>query len=219
MNRPVTIWVGTATRSIEIVNRRAVQCNTFGDFVQYYMSIPESDQLHTNVSLSALDVFSNGTMTPAEYVTCYTNFIKLIGQRFPDNKKTVDVSVRVGSQLLSPSQVSILQGTDVVGIGPMQVVYGADAVQESFNERQKYRATWPGYLISNTASAPATGTIVLTAQQQVIHDLIRNRGASNKQIARYMNLSESTVKFHVGHLLKKYHLQNRTQLAAMANSN
>ena len=154
-------------------------------------------------------------MTPAEYVACYTSFIKLMGQRFPANQKIVDVSVRVGSQLLSQSQVSVLQGTEIVGISPMQIVYGADAVIESFNERQKYRATWPSYLINSNASTSESSHVVLTAQQQVIFDLIRNRGVSNKQIARYMNLSESTVKFHVGCILKKYALKSRTQLAAM----
>lgn len=212
------MWVGTATRPVVVADRRAVQCNAFGDFVQYYISIPDSDQLHTNVSLSAADVFGNGTMTPTEYVTCYTNFIKLIGQRFTSNSKRVDVSVRVGSDLLSPAQVSMLQGTEIVGIAPMQIVYGEDAVRESYAERQKYHATWPGYLINRSTSTAESTTVTLTAQQQVIFDLIRNRGASNKQIARYMNLSESTVKFHMGAILKKYHLRNRTQLAVLTTA-
>ena len=218
MNRPVTMWVGTTTRPVVIADRRAVQCNTFGDFVQYYMGISGTDQLHTNVSLSAKDVFGNGTMTPTEYVTCYTNFIKLVGQQFPGNSKRVEVSVRVGSDLLSQSQVSMLQGTEIVGIAPMQIVYGEDAVRESYAERQKYHATWPGYLINSNTSTSISDHVVLTAQQQVIFDLIRYRGASNKQIARYMNLSESTVKFHVGAILKKYHLRNRTQLAVLTTA-
>ena len=38
-------------------------------------------------------------------------------------------------------------------------------------------------------------------------------GATNKHIARRLNVSESTVKMHVGALLRKFGVQNRSQLA------
>ena len=55
--------------------------------------------------------------------------------------------------------------------------------------------------------------IELTTRQSQVLKLIRERGASNKVIARTLKLSESTVKLHVGAILKKYRLSNRTQLA------
>lgn len=55
--------------------------------------------------------------------------------------------------------------------------------------------------------------IKLTTRQGQVLKLIRERGASNKIIARTLKLSESTVKLHVGAVLKKYNLTNRTQLA------
>lgn len=60
--------------------------------------------------------------------------------------------------------------------------------------------------------------IDLTIRQEQILKLICDRGASNKQIARLLNLSESTIKLHIGAILKKYGLRNRTQLALFANS-
>ena len=42
------------------------------------------------------------------------------------------------------------------------------------------------------------------------------RALSNKQIAREMNVAESTVKMHVGNLIRKYGVCNRTQLAAFS---
>lgn len=61
--------------------------------------------------------------------------------------------------------------------------------------------------------------IVLTPRQREISDLIKNRGISNKHIARQLSISESTVKLHIGAILKKYNLRNRTQLAVtLANT-
>lgn len=55
--------------------------------------------------------------------------------------------------------------------------------------------------------------ITLTDRQSQVLTLIQTRGSSNKVIAKTLNLSESTVKLHIGAILKKYGLRNRTQLA------
>jgi DNA-binding NarL/FixJ family response regulator len=57
------------------------------------------------------------------------------------------------------------------------------------------------------------GQIYLTNRQEQVLNLIQNRGASNKTIAKILGLSESTVKLHMGAILKKYGVKNRTQLA------
>lgn len=43
------------------------------------------------------------------------------------------------------------------------------------------------------------------------------RGYSNKLIARELNLSEATVKIHMRTLIQKFGVENRTQVALMAN--
>lgn len=52
----------------------------------------------------------------------------------------------------------------------------------------------------------------LTHRQQEIFDLICQRGISNKQIAKTLDITESTVKIHVSAILKKLCVRNRTQL-------
>lgn len=59
-------------------------------------------------------------------------------------------------------------------------------------------------------------TIDLTLRQAQILQLIQDRGATNKTIARMLNIGESTVKLHVGAIFKKYGVRNRTQLAIFA---
>lgn len=68
------------------------------------------------------------------------------------------------------------------------------------------------------ARAKKTGTAAmsLTPRQRQILDIVANRGASNKTIARMLNITESTVKLHMSGILKKYGVRNRTQLALFA---
>lgn len=68
---------------------------------------------------------------------------------------------------------------------------------------------------------PIRGTkpsISLTPREQQVLSLIRDRGASNKIIAKMLDISESTVKLHIGKVLKKYGAKNRTQLAVFSRS-
>ena len=58
--------------------------------------------------------------------------------------------------------------------------------------------------------------ITLTPRQRQILDIIVTRGVSNKNIARMLHISESTVKLHMSSILKKFGLRNRTQLALFA---
>lgn len=58
--------------------------------------------------------------------------------------------------------------------------------------------------------------ITLTVRQAQVLQLVQTRGASNKTIARMLGLTESTVKLHMGAILKKYGVKNRTQLAVFS---
>jgi DNA-binding NarL/FixJ family response regulator len=56
----------------------------------------------------------------------------------------------------------------------------------------------------------------LTDRQKEIFELISDKGASNKVIANRLKITEGAVKSHVGKLLKKFGLRNRTELAALS---
>jgi DNA-binding NarL/FixJ family response regulator len=51
-------------------------------------------------------------------------------------------------------------------------------------------------------------------EKEVLQKL--SEGLSNREIGLSLRISENTVKVHVSHILKKLHLQNRTQAAAYA---
>ena len=64
---------------------------------------------------------------------------------------------------------------------------------------------------------PAAPTARLTARQREVLDFLRE-GASNKQIARNLALSEKTVKIHVTAILRQFGAANRTQAVQAAKA-
>lgn len=66
------------------------------------------------------------------------------------------------------------------------------------------------------ASDPAAAALAsLSGRECEVLRLVA-RGASNKEIARELDLAESTVKIHVQHILRKLGLQSRVQVAVFA---
>lgn len=70
-------------------------------------------------------------------------------------------------------------------------------------------------LVAAVAQAPAGGGTGLTARELEVLAHIGG-GLSNKRIARALGISESTVKAHVGHVLAKLGVADRTQAALHA---
>ena len=51
-------------------------------------------------------------------------------------------------------------------------------------------------------------------EEEVLREIAR--GASNKEIARALDIAETTVKIHVQHILRKLELSSRVQAAVYA---
>lgn len=68
------------------------------------------------------------------------------------------------------------------------------------------------------APAPSAGPLSRLSPRE--RDILREiaRGASNKEIARTLDIAETTVKIHVQHILRKLNLTSRVQAAVMASS-
>ena len=70
--------------------------------------------------------------------------------------------------------------------------------------------------IRTPAGDPAASAVASLSgrEREVLQQVAR--GASNKEIARSLDLAESTVKIHVQHILRKLGLQSRVQAAVFA---
>lgn len=71
------------------------------------------------------------------------------------------------------------------------------------------------HAIADGAGQPALDHERLTRREQEVLELIA-RGQSNKRIAFALGISEKTVKTHVGHVLGKLGVTDRTQAALLA---
>ncbi|MGL9617022.1 LuxR C-terminal-related transcriptional regulator [Bradyrhizobium sp. U531] len=61
-------------------------------------------------------------------------------------------------------------------------------------------------------SPDAKDSITPTPRERELMILIA-RGLQNKNIAYELKISENTVRAHIGNIMRKYRLQNRTQIA------
>jgi DNA-binding NarL/FixJ family response regulator len=66
-----------------------------------------------------------------------------------------------------------------------------------------------------TERCPRMTAVNLTRREQDVIDQLRE-GKSNKMIARELGISEGTVKLHLQRIMRKLHVNNRTQVALLA---
>lgn len=66
-------------------------------------------------------------------------------------------------------------------------------------------------------AAPPSGLADLTVRERDVLRLIV-KGASNREIAQELHLSEGTVRNHISHILTRLNLRDRTQVAILASS-
>ncbi|HQX68670.1 MAG TPA: LuxR C-terminal-related transcriptional regulator, partial [Ottowia sp.] len=65
------------------------------------------------------------------------------------------------------------------------------------------------------AAQPAAPSPLSPREEEVLREIAR--GASNKEIARALDIAETTVKIHVQHILRKLGLSSRVQAAVYAS--
>jgi len=134
---------------------------------------------------------------------------EILRQRFPDSH-----IVLVDSEL-SDERLSIMreQGFDAflsLSLTPQLILDGLRLVLAGHEG-------FPAHTVSGEKCA-ATGMINFTPREQDILRLIAN-GLANKEIARELCISESTVKAHMNSVLRKIGVSNRTQVACWVLEN
>ena len=66
----------------------------------------------------------------------------------------------------------------------------------------------------STPGEPDPAPALTPREEDVLREIAR--GASNKEIARTLDIAETTVKIHVQHILRKLELSSRVQAAVYA---
>lgn len=89
-------------------------------------------------------------------------------------------------------------------------------ILQELSQQTKTTPPSPAPARSPARPAPAEDLVEpLTAREREVLELLV-QGATNKEIARRLVVSENTVKYHLKNILGKLHLQNRAQVVAYA---
>jgi DNA-binding NarL/FixJ family response regulator len=129
-------------------------------------------------------------------------------------KPNIGVGIEADTHL---STIKELQKHKILAIVPSARTLGTEYTNAAIKSMSANEPYWPKDIINklpgNEHKIKNKNSTALTLRQQEVFDLIANRGLSNKQIARVLNISESTVKIHVSAVMKNLCVRNRTQLA------
>ena len=141
---------------------------------------------------------------------------RLAATKFNEKPQEPLITGHVGYRSLEVSDCKKLISAGFVGCTLSPMVYGIEAAEESAYCIKKDPYYWSPMAIKNkvTIETHVPLEITLTFRQEQIFKMICT-GMTTHQIARRLDLSESTVKMHIGILLKKYRAQHRSQLIVL----
>jgi DNA-binding NarL/FixJ family response regulator len=124
---------------------------------------------------------------------------------------TASISVWVTAQT-KMSTIKQLMPLGVLGVVPDPQHWGDIQTKHALADLAQHKPHWPKSVLEPHTKVKVikSTTPKLTHRQSQVMHLVMTSGASNKVIARSLKISESTVKVHIGAILKKYGVRNRT---------
>ena len=147
--------------------------------------------------------------------------VKILMLTVSENEQDLSAALKAGAdgyllktinaEDLSDSILKVLDGDSVVSpemTSKLVAAFRGSAVSQAVPATFRPNA-------GETAVAAGDGLEILSAREREIMTLI-SRGASNKVIARDLDIAETTVKIHVQHILRKLNLSSRVQAAVYA---
>ncbi len=147
--------------------------------------------------------------------------VKILMLTVSENEQDLSAALKAGAdgyllktinaEDLSDSILKVLDGDSVVS--PEMTSKLVAAFRGSAASQSVPATFHPG--AGEMAVAAGDGLEILSAREREILTLI-SRGASNKVIARDLDIAETTVKIHVQHILRKLNLSSRVQAAVYA---
>lgn len=188
--------------------RKIVFCTNWSELGEFMKNSPKSICVHANELKHTSSV---------EIVNMIKTLAKLV-----EVENNISISVGVDHKT-SFADVKEFQKSDINCIIPSYQSFGVEETVKALKAQWHGIPYWPKHIIDQLPGAKPTklidtniNQIKLTTRQNQILNLVLERGSSNKIIARTLNISESTVKLHLGHIFKKFGVKNRTQLAVFA---
>ena len=176
--------------------------------VKSYNEIPEI------ISISYSDLISRGIDLKDTFDVIRLT-AKLASNKFNEKHKEILMTGHVGYRSLEVSDCKKLISAGFAGCGLSPMVHGIEAAEEASHCLKKDPYHWSLMAIKDKKALIETHMpleITLTFRQEQILKMICEKGMTNYQISKRLDISESTVKMHLGIVFKKYAVQDRSQL-------
>ncbi|NEP56165.1 MAG: response regulator transcription factor [Symploca sp. SIO2G7] len=141
---------------------------------------------------------------------------KEISQHFP-NIKVLVLTTFDDDQYLTQALQNGAAGYLLKDTPPEELAQAIHAVYKGYTHLGPGLGKKVMAQIRNPAPSPPPGWEELTPREQEILQLIAT-GASNREIAQELHITEKTVKNHVTNILSRLNLRDRTQAAILVNS-
>jgi DNA-binding CsgD family transcriptional regulator len=205
--KPLHIYFGDAVKEDVKANEviDSLNCNIkwCTSFIELSNSVYEQPK---NIVIHLATVKRNGG-TISEFMLMLDTLIKYAGINRPNIGIVIENDVDI-------TVIRELRKHKILGIVPSVDSFNSEECIKAINALLNDQPYWPKAIIDDLAgNISKSKNNALTSRQQEVFDLIANRGLSNKQIARTLNIAESTVKLHVSAIMKNFCVRNRTQLA------
>lgn len=187
--------------------------NIFEEFASLKSTLAKNwnelvNSLHSNPKCIVfhIDMIQSKKTSVSEFLNMLETFIRF---NDPETKPNIAVVINHDTNV---SLIKELQRNKILGIIPS---WDKEELKDAIKAVLSARPHWPKHIINKLPGhvEKTNKEIHLTDRQYQVYDLIANRGLSNKQIAKILKISESTVKIHVSAILKNLCVRNRTQLA------
>jgi DNA-binding NarL/FixJ family response regulator len=175
--------------------------------VKSYNEIPEK------IAISYPDLISRGVDLKDTFDVIRLT-ARLSANKFNEKPKEILMTGVVGYKSLEVSDCKKLISAGFVGCTLSPMVYGIEAAEESAycNKKDPYHWTPMATTEKAIIETHMPLDITLTFRQEQILKMVCEKGMTNYQIAKRLDISESTVKMHLGIVFKKYAVRDRSQL-------
>ena len=186
------------------INARFLMCKSWYELSIELSECPKNIVFH-------IDMVRRHGGTISEFMMMLETMMKYTNTKIKPN---IGVGIEADTHI---STIKELQKHRILAIVPSAKTIGTKSTRSAIEAMLNNEPHWPKDIISklpgNENKVKNKSSTALTLRQQEVFDLIAKRGLSNKQIARVLNISESTVKIHVSAVMKNLCVRNRTQLA------
>lgn len=187
--------------SLNSINTLLVSINT----VKSYDTLPDIIQFDYNE-------LEEDNISPSELYSTINFSYKMSCQRLRKKPKPVILTGRTSAPISYSFKEDLEKNNFFGSIASSISTLSLEKTRDNFADWNKDHGFWDKQTFQNKIVIKDTDPFNLTFRQEQILQLIKTRGLSNGQIANTLKISESTVKMHVGLILKKYGFRTRMQL-------